>query len=116
MNISIYSCNEKMAAFVRGEMIYLDVRDLPDPSPIVQDLFGTDPRVWEAMVAEDEQLVMRKAITAAVWALTNKTLCVFCEGGWHRSVAIVEKAAEMLRRMDDSGFIKVDVIHMETKK
>lgn len=116
MKISIYSCNEKMAKFMRGEMVCLDVRGLPDPSPTCQDLFGTDPRVWDAMVTEDSRLVVGKAITAVSWALAHKTLCVFCEGGWQRSVAIAEKAAEMLRGLDDTGFLEVDVTHMEAKK
>lgn len=116
MKISIYSCNAKKAAFMRGEMPCLDVRGLPDPSPTCQDLFGDDLRVFDAMVAEDSRLVTGMAITAVSWALVHKTLCVFCEGGWQRSVAIAEKAAEMLRGMDDSGFLEVDVTHMEAKK
>lgn len=117
MKISIYSCNEKMAAFMRGEMTCLDVRDLPDPSPTCQDLFGTDPRVWDAMVAEDSRLVTGRAITAVSWALVHKTLCVFCEGGWQRSVAIAEKAPKgsiVCKRSTPYGALFVGINSRET--
>ncbi|MHC9550738.1 hypothetical protein ACQQ7I_06655 [Corynebacterium diphtheriae] len=115
MKISIYSCNEKMAAFMRGEMVCLDVRGLPDPSPTCQDLFGTDPRVWDAIVAEDSQLVTGRAITAVSWALAYKTLCVFCEGGWQRSVAIAEAVAWGLKAFNENPGAKIITTHLGAK-
>lgn len=110
--IHLISCSAETAKNLKEKYPHaamVDVRHLHDPSPICQDLFGTDHRVFDAMTNTYEGKLMAFNVIGLVIqeAKTHGQVIVFCEGGWQRSVAIVEHAARTLRGH------RVKVTHME---
>lgn len=78
---------------------------LEDPSELVGDLFGTDPQVWEALCELNPGLEEKLRQRVDDWLgdpgffYEGRLAAVFvhCEAGWHRSVAVGEKLAEIFK-------------------
>ena len=87
---------------------------LPDPSPFVSDLPGTDPEVG-AVIREMNPLAESwfHLVASLVWerVKTGAALRVAfeCAAGWHRSVSTAEYVADVL----DYGGIPVTIIHRD---
>jgi RNase adapter protein RapZ len=91
----------------------VDVRFLPNPFwvPDLRSLTGLDPAVRDYVLAQEEAGPFLKAYAAALapvmsgYVRENKryvTLAIGCTGGKHRSVAMCEALAELLRAADVS--------------
>ncbi len=110
--IHLISCSAKTAKNLKEKYPHaamVDVRHLHDPSPTCQDLFGDDLQVFDAMTNTyaDKLMVFNAIGLVSQEAKTHGKVIVFCEGGWQRSVAIVEHAAMSL-----IGY-RVKITHME---
>ncbi|MEJ6013269.1 hypothetical protein WG936_05390 [Corynebacterium sp. H127] len=81
---------------------------MPDPSQIVGDVFGTDLSVWEAMLRIDADKCLMNAHYLACRAINDREMNIFCEGGWHRSVALGEKIKHLL---EADGY-EVQITHL----
>lgn len=86
---------------------------LEDPSELVGDLFGTDPQVWEALCELNPGLEEKLRQCVDDWLRTpgffygGRLAAVFmgCEAGWHRSVAVGEKLAEIFKEKGHPAII-----------
>lgn len=86
---------------------------LEDPSELVGDLFGTDPQVWAALCELNPGLEEKLRQCVDDWLRTpgffygGRLAAVFmdCEAGWHRSVAVGEKLAEIFKEKGHPAII-----------
>ncbi|CAB0985528.1 hypothetical protein FRC0505_00486 [Corynebacterium diphtheriae] len=94
----------------------VDARILPDPSEEVGDLFGTDPTVMTYIARLDPQGAIKTAnrIRGSIYGGCD-TVIIFCEGGWHRSVAIAEDVAWGLKIFEEIPGAKVITTHLGAK-
>ncbi|PLW02098.1 hypothetical protein [Corynebacterium ulcerans] len=91
--------------FPEHRLLGYNAMSLEDPSEMVGDLFGTDPQVWEALCelnpGLEEKLRQRVDgwLSGPGFSYGGRVACVFvhCEAGWHRSVAVGEKLAEIFK-------------------
>lgn len=93
-----------------------DARALPDPSDQVGDLFGTDPTVMLCIARLDPQGAIKTAnrIKGSIYEGSD-TVIIFCEGGWHRSVAIAEAVAWGLKASNEIPGAKIITTHLGAK-
>lgn len=94
----------------------VDARVLPDPSEEVSDLFGTDPTVMLCIARLDPQGAIKTAnrIRGSIYEGCD-TVIIFCEGGWHRSVAIAEDVAWGLKIFEEIPGAKIITTHLGAK-
>lgn len=94
----------------------VDARVLPDPSEEVGDLFGTDPTVMTCIARLDPQGAIKTAnrIKGSIYEGCD-TVIIFCEGGWHRSVAIAEAVAWGLKIFNEIPGAKIITTHLGAK-
>lgn len=95
----------------------VDARILPDPSEKVGDLFGTDPTVMLCIVILDPQGAIKTTnrIKGSIYEGCD-TVIIFCEGGWHRSVAIAEAVTWGLKASNEIPDAKIITTHLGAKK
>ncbi|CAB0635248.1 hypothetical protein CIP107577_00547 [Corynebacterium diphtheriae] len=93
-----------------------DARILPDPSEEVGDLFGTDPTVMLCIARLDPQGAIKTTnrVKGSIYEGCD-TVIIFCEGGWHRSVAIAEAVAWGLKAFDEIPGAKITTTHLGAK-
>lgn len=109
---------EEAVSFAMDDCIDLpffgaNVARLEDPSELVGDLFGTDPRVWEALCELNPGLEEKLRQRVDDWLgdpgffYEGRLAAVFvhCEAGWHRSVAVGEKLAEIFKEKGHPAII-----------
>ena len=89
----------------------LSALQLPDPSPEVGDLPGTDMEVWEVIFGMSPVKARLALFDALEKLFDTGLLLVWCEGGWHRSVAFAEY---IKRRMARRGHT-VEIEHLGVK-
>lgn len=94
----------------------VDARILPDPSEKVGDLFGTDPTVMLCIARLDPQGAIKTAnrVKGSIYERCD-TVIIFCEGGWHRSVAIAEAVAWGLKASNEIPGAKIITTHLGAK-
>lgn len=65
----------------------------------LKKLTGLDPKVQEWIFRCKRSVLLTKDIATSVvaWSYKCPTIFIGCHGGKHRSVAVVERVAEMLR-------------------
>lgn len=95
----------------------VDARILPDPSEEVGDLFGTDPTVMLCIARLDPQGAIKTTnrVRGSIYEGCD-TVIIFCEGGWHRSVAIAEDVAWGLKIFEEIPGAKIITTHLGAKK
>lgn len=102
MTVHLVSCGVSVAPPpVEADMVF-DCLNIPDPSPVVHDLPGTEPVT--ASVIETANPLVTDYLSAAAMSVQflhelrgSDILVVFaCSAGWHRSVYAAEKVAGML--------------------
>lgn len=86
----------------------LSALHFPDPSPEVGDLPGTDMEVWEVIFDRNPIKAKLTLFDALEKLFDTGLLLIWCEGGWHRSVAFAEF---IKRRMSRSGHT-VEIEHL----
>lgn len=94
----------------------VDARILPDPSEEVGDLFGTDPTVMTCIARLDPQGAIKTAnrVKGSIYEGCD-TVIIFCEGGWHRPVAIAEAVAWGLKIFNEIPGVKIITTHLGAK-
>lgn len=99
--VTLISCGLNHDEPPYGELEF-DCLVLPDPSPVVQDLPGTDPVVAEVIAAMNPLFDSWVAMAAdyvhlAAQRLDDIAAVFYCAAGHHRSVAAVERVAAILQ-------------------
>lgn len=114
--ITIISCGINNAPLPPGDLTF-DCRSMPDPSPVVHDLPGTDPLVLKILEQSNPMVFsVVKFLIESVMKLAEHqddvVLVLFCSAGWHRSVAIAETVGRLLQIHHGYG---VGVIHRDLR-
>lgn len=101
-----------------GADIYIDCRQLFDPSPVVQDLPGIHPET-RALVINSTPAAPALIETAAHAAhridqlAGTATIAAFCNAGYHRSVAVIETIARVLEDNLDHARTDLNIAHRD---
>ncbi len=107
--------------------LLMDVRFLPNPFFIeeLRPLKGADPRISEYVLQWDVTKEFLQHVENLIRFLlplyqkelkTHLTISIGCTGGRHRSVVIVNRLAEMLRKESTAKEIFISVQHRDVEK
>ena len=107
--------------------LLMDVRFLPNPHFVeeLKSLNGNDPEVAEYVLSGEEANEFLKRFQDFIGFLlplyakegkTHLTLAVGCTGGRHRSIAIVNRLAEILRAGGSEKGVLLSVRHRDAEK
>ena len=101
MSIELISYGIKHGPLHREVDLSYDARHLPNPYKMIalRDLDGRDPRVSHVVFGSTESWDFLGNILDKVLDDEVQTVSVFCHGGHHRSVAVIEELAASLRLM-----------------
>ena len=101
MTIELISYGLKHGPLLRDVDHSYDARHLPNPYKMIalRDLDGRDPRVSHVVFGSTESWDFLGNILDNLMDDDVKAISVYCHGGHHRSVAVVEELAASLRIM-----------------
>ena len=101
MSIELISYGLKQGPLQQEVDLSYDARHLPNPYKMIalRDLDGRDPRVSHVVFSSTESWDFLGNILDKVLDDEVQTVSVFCHGGHHRSVAVIEELAASLRLM-----------------
>lgn len=112
MSIELISYGIKHGPLLQEVDLSYDARHLPNPYKMIalRDLDGRDPRVSHVVFSSTESWDFLGNILDKVLDDEVQTVSVFCHGGHHRSVAVIEELAASLRLMKyDVGVTHRDI-------
>lgn len=115
--IGIITCGAANGPIPDGDLV-VDCRSLPDPSPVVHDLPGTNPAVGQVIhqlnpLAAGFIDLLVTAVRLIDEAQDESLIVLYCSAGWHRAVYVGEAVASKLHGL---GIRDVQVTHRDLKE